>query len=216
MVQEYGGITMAVRWTDSVEDFILSDDFTHLLNQISSLLCIVFIPEVSWKKSTGFCNLMYYCFHLLFWKAVGKTDWFTAHVKCCWNMEHRCTRAKQFFSQLITIAERKVNSALISIFEGLVGFSVVCERKEWFWGCLGVLAAVTVVFLWLRGGLAKWCWGSCGSQLPLSRGCCGVSVEQLGLLHVGQGWFLMALEPPQHRAQLSPLITPVVPLWECV
>lgn len=83
MVQVYGGITLAVRQTDTVEDFILSADFTHLLNQISSLLCILFIPEVSWKKSTEFCNLMYYCFHLLFWKAVDKTDWFTAYVKCC-------------------------------------------------------------------------------------------------------------------------------------
>lgn len=73
---------MAVSQTDTVKDFILSADFTHLLNQISSLQCLVLILEVSWKKPTEFCNLMYYSFHLLFWKAVAKTDCFTAHVKC--------------------------------------------------------------------------------------------------------------------------------------
>lgn len=82
MVQVCGGLILAVRQTGTVKDFILSADFTHLLYQISSLLCTVIILEVSWKKPTEFCNLMYYCFHLLFWKAVDKTDWFTAHVKC--------------------------------------------------------------------------------------------------------------------------------------
>lgn len=77
MAWVWGGIIGAARQTDTVEDFVLAAHFTHLLNQINSLLCTVCIPEVSWKKPTKFCNLMYYCFHLSFWKAVGKTDWFT-------------------------------------------------------------------------------------------------------------------------------------------
>jgi len=137
MVQLYGTIVVRVRQTLLLlKTLSYRLIFTHLFNLICSLLSIVHIPEVCWKKTAKFCNLIYYRFHLLIWKEVDKTNWFTARVKWCWNTEHRCTRAQSFFPQLIISAEKRKNTALICIFGGM--FWVFLEESSDSVGCLGI------------------------------------------------------------------------------
>lgn len=55
-----------------------------------------------------FCNLMYYCFHLLIWKEADKTYWFPTYTKPYWNTE------APTFPQLIVLKTKK-NATYICI-----------------------------------------------------------------------------------------------------